>query len=887
MPLGDHAFVRTLVRRIVERDASRTEADLQSDIQTLLLWGGLNLDDDDLNVQLESQLGGGTRRRIDIEVGHAVIETKRSLKDSAQIEDAVEQLAGYVAARSEQLRRRYVGILTDGATWRLYHLSDRVLDLVSEYRLTIQDLDVDALLLWLEGVLATTEHIPPTPAEISRRLGAGSSGFSLELATLVQLHQLAKNHSEVRLKRELWAKLLTTALGTQFDDSDHLFIEHTYLVTVAELVAHAAVGFSLSDPTLAQGAPRRLTLSFSGHPRGGRGRLLRLGGRLRRCGRRRGGQAVRLHPGQPPGSLRVGAGDHDVLKALYESVISAEQRHRLGEYYTPDWLAQAIVEHAIADPLHQRVLDPSCGSGTFLFHAIRSYTGAAAAAGLGAAETISGVTSSVLGVDLHPVAVTLARVTYLLAIGKDLYTARGPEGFSVPVYLGDSVQWRQTDQSTLFGVGGVRVPTDDGLEMFAQELVFPEGVLSDVARFDALVSDLAAKATGRKRRSTVPKLSRTFFTTYGITEADQAIVQRTFQVLCDLHDNHRNQIWAYYVRNLARPMWLARQENHVDVLVGNPPWVAYRFMPEAMQETFRTRGDALSVRPGGHLATQADLAPFFVLTAVETYLRSGGRFGFLMPRSAVQGAHYAGFRTGAYPKSSPRLRVEFDRSWDLAHVRPNTYFQVPASVVFGRRSGSSSVLGAEVEAWRGHLPDASSQATWSEVETSLSRALATIRSTTDIPASPYHAEFRNGATLQPRMLLFVRQRPAGPLGVPAGRTAVRSRRSGDKPPWNELPDCTGEVETQFLHPGAADQDLARASLSSVMNRKSLWRCLLDRISGRESGRRRQQRELILRHLDGRHPPKTYDHQMSFSPGFRWLLRGDVALVKRVMASRPY
>ena len=72
-----------------------------------------------------------------------------------------------------------------------------------------------------------------------------------------------------------------------------------------------------------------------------------------------------------------------------------------------------------------------------------------------------------------------------------------------------------------------------------------------------------------------------------------------------------------------------------------------------------------------------------------------------------------------------------------------------------------------------------------------------------------------------------------------------------------------------------------------MNQRSFSRWLLDRISGRESGRRRQQRELILRHLDRAHPPKTYDHQMSFSPGFRWLLRGEVALVKQVMASQPY
>ncbi len=72
-----------------------------------------------------------------------------------------------------------------------------------------------------------------------------------------------------------------------------------------------------------------------------------------------------------------------------------------------------------------------------------------------------------------------------------------------------------------------------------------------------------------------------------------------------------------------------------------------------------------------------------------------------------------------------------------------------------------------------------------------------------------------------------------------------------------------------------------------MNRKSFWRWLLERITGRESGRRRRQRELILRHLDDPHPPKTYNHQMSFSPGFRWLLRGDISVVKRVIASRPY
>jgi hypothetical protein len=42
--------------------------------------------------------------------------------------------------------------------------------------------------------------------------------------------------------------------------------------------------------------------------------------------------------------------EHDVLKVLYESVIGAETRRRLGDYYTPDWLADQIVATTVTDP---------------------------------------------------------------------------------------------------------------------------------------------------------------------------------------------------------------------------------------------------------------------------------------------------------------------------------------------------------------------------------------------------------------------------------------------------------------------------------------------------------------------------------------------------------
>ncbi|WP_156184739.1 hypothetical protein [Allosalinactinospora lopnorensis] len=105
-----------LVRRLADRSKLRSEDTLRSDVRQLLLTGGLNLAEHDLDVDLEAPVGD--RRRIDVEVGYTVIETKRDLRSSAVLADALVQLQGYVAARSHQSGQRYVGVLTDGVDWR-------------------------------------------------------------------------------------------------------------------------------------------------------------------------------------------------------------------------------------------------------------------------------------------------------------------------------------------------------------------------------------------------------------------------------------------------------------------------------------------------------------------------------------------------------------------------------------------------------------------------------------------------------------------------------------------------------------------------------------------------------------------------------------------------
>lgn len=103
----------------------------------------------------------------------------------------------------------------------------------------------------------------------------------------------------------------------------------------------------------------------------------------------------------------------------------------------------------ITDPTRQRVLDPSCGSGTFLFYAVRRFLDAANASSITLADAMARLSTHVVGIDLHPVAVALARVTYLLALGRERLTSRERGTLSVPVYLGDSLGWDQGDEDLL------------------------------------------------------------------------------------------------------------------------------------------------------------------------------------------------------------------------------------------------------------------------------------------------------------------------------------------------------------------------------------------------------------------------------------------------------
>lgn len=777
-------------RFLADRDATRTEADVQAAIRDLLIHGGIDLGGH--HVRLESP--APNRRRIDIEVGHAVIEVKRDLR-SVDFEEALRQLVRYQADRQQQRGARHVGLLTDGRAWNAYLLDpDGQPAQLADFHLEHAD-QAERLLVWLEAMLATRQRIPAGPQEIEERLGQQSSSYQADLVELGWLYDAVADHQDVALKRQLWAVLLHVAFGTAVDqeavDTRELFLDHTYLVVLATLIGYEVVGVSVTGQ-------RPVDLLS--------GRLFRQAG---------------IHgvveqdffdwvADSPAGSAWVerlarkiarfdwSRVDHDVLKMLYESVIDADTRHRLGEYYTPDWLAVRIVDEIVDDPAHQRILDPACGSGTFVFHAVRASLRALKVDhGTSNADAIDSTCRRIFGMDVHPVAVTLARITYLLAIGPDRLQSRG--SFSVPVFLGDSMRYETTaeyEQTLLSSAAGtglvVHLITHDDEDDLPQGLTFPESVLDDVVNFDRFVDELTLAAKQRAGGA-VPDITA-LLNRYDVPESDRPLVRETLRTLCELVDADRNHVWGYYTRNLARPYWFAQSDNQVDRLVGNVPWLSYRFMPFSVGNAFRDLAEKRGLWVGGKQATHQDLSALFVARSIEQYLDYDGRFGFLVPRALLTGDSYSRFRTGVWTEGrgdSPTTTVQFDKAWDLDPVQD--LFPVPAAAILGERVRNAD----------GPLPIPAettvlSRAVDGTLRVDSGSTAATHELALDEP-SVYAEEFRQGATIVPTVLTRVQPQPSGPLGLPDDAVRVTSARSRyEKAPWRTLDSLDAPVPERFL-----------------------------------------------------------------------------------------
>ncbi len=362
------------------------------------------------------------------------------------------------------------------------------------------------------------------------------------------------------------------------------------------------------------------------------------------------------------------AGNRDLLKRLYHRLLPREVRHALGEYYTPDWLAEYVLDRIGYDGNPDlRVLDPACGSGTFLVAALNRAKAWFAAhrheCGFGDREFLMKLLSNVVGFDLNPLAVMASRTNYLLAIRDLLRYAGG--SIELPVYLCDSIQI-PGEFGDLLSTGKLGVARR--LRTSAGDFVIP----LEVGTSRELIGAFAEAIEHCVRNQYPEDEFLDYEHSKGIPTSEAQLHRNLYGQIKALQEQQRNGMWARIIRNQFAPLFTAR----VDFVVGNPPWVSWQHLPEGYREDTAFLWDhyGLTGPPAGggrqrSRQTKTDVAFLMTYAAADLYLRDdGGRLGFVMTQTAFQ-SELGGrqFRQFALP-SGTKLRVQ--AVTDMVRVRP-------------------------------------------------------------------------------------------------------------------------------------------------------------------------------------------------------------------------
>ena len=120
-------------------------------------------------------------------------------------------------------------------------------------------------------------------------------------------------------------------------------------------------------------------------------------------------------------SLNVKYNPVDVFKDLYMSIIPQSIRHSMGEYFTPEWLADGVITEALRTISNKEwsAIDPCCGSGIFIIALIKKVVGDININELSEnekKELLQSILDRIHGIDINPLSVLSARVSYYIAM---------------------------------------------------------------------------------------------------------------------------------------------------------------------------------------------------------------------------------------------------------------------------------------------------------------------------------------------------------------------------------------------------------------------------------------------------------------------------------------
>ena len=753
---------------LYERLTNLSEKSAEANVESLL-HQYLSQQNSDVEWVLQNSTSAG-REDITSDQLNIVIECKRP--NMIQLDLNQTQLRRYLLERqSPKDELTWRGFITDGRLWWGYDYDPRKQELKPIKGISALDTSVDESILDKLCATHMFSRYDPTrlrAANISEP-NLFDKMFRARFKELDNIQRKLESTVEYKTKIRLWEmQLKGSGIIPPSDEhssfSDH-FRQHSFIVIVSRMLCAYLSVNKISDEDLIESASDGFQAWVFASEEG-KSMLTRLAQDLRQY------------------SWRTTT--RDVLKSLYHGLIPVQQRKEFGEYYTPDHLAGAVVAELLDDHWCDQqivrawkvcqgeqddlkgfgVLDPACGSGTFLFHSAKRLCERIANKHRNLKKyTAEIVAKLVLGIDVHPIAVEMSKATLLMALPY------ADKPLHLNIALGDSMQ-SEARTFELFDNLGLTLKTPNG-----QDILLSQSILTDPNGLDVI----SWAVQNNLSEETEPKFANHQY------YSDENCVQLA-ETMSEVIEQEKNHVWNWHLSNRFT---LHRLINHsVGRIAGNPPWLVRNDTKDGYRKNRMDemrKDERMNSKVGGYLA-QGDLACLFTARVTRLYLddtNPNNRYAWVLPGSSLINQVWKKWRQGKLMDSS---WMQHDEAWSLDNITPPIFEHAPngTCVVLGRKKRTVGETKTKISEWSGVFETA-------EI-TKIEDQIAPLQ-------SDYLDRVKAGCMYRPVIYYVIDQVDKRRSGVWTIRTQV-----GTKGKWKGMYH-EGKIEDDAILPLASSKDI--------------------------------------------------------------------------------
>jgi hypothetical protein len=662
---------------------------------------------------------------VDNLVGNTVIEYESNLTIPAKFNEGRDQVQDYCAGllNNGVPEDLIVGVLSDTVSWRAYsiEITQRLQSgvygrdhITLHLKKQIDLLEPDessaiALLSFLEKFLARIGSRPLDAQSITSDLGLSSIFYIQRIAKLrtVVENAFAENPEYAELIKELWEKFIGSYRIAESEESFNIkyYLDEIYVLIIAELIcANLLNGQAIisNDEEISEiingkyfkemGLVNLIEYDYFGWIR-------------------KPPYIDSFSPIVKEIQLDLQAYDYinipneDLFGKLLCQLATENQRLLLGQEWTPQWLANYIVE-AVISLLPQdeapRLIDMCCGSGTFIIETIKCSISHKDQFEIpDEQESITSfLTEAIVGFDIDPLAVILSKINWVMIMKKLLGQFEFHE-VMIPIFHADSLfaipplshacDDEESESSIRINIGDkamdlpLFLTRPDHIKLF-------DRIISTAYRFallnEAQYHDVTNVLVYETVNTIIEEMS-IFLTPIETTETIEFLRNLSDRIHI-LDQQGKNGIWAFLLRNGYRPALLAGQFNGI---VSNPPWLTLsKIANNPNKDKLIEKSRQFDIYPPGSAFPHLEMATIFFLHSVDKYLQEDCPIGCILPETILTGIHHNPFKERKYLEASRPVQFSITEIYRF----PTETFKNKGIVVFGKKKPPVNDIGADI-----------------------------------------------------------------------------------------------------------------------------------------------------------------------------------------------